>query len=263
MYRRSGDLSWDAPQARVSARAATATPPSVGKPRHSRNTTAPAASHRREGDRLPTIRLHGVRLHAITQARCVEYVLGELDAGRGGVVVMPNLDHLRRATRDLTFGAFVGEADVVVADGVPLVWASRLQRTPLPERIAGADLVVALSSGAARRNRSVFLLGGSPGTADATAELLRRTSPSLRIAGTHCPPVGFEDNEAQMNDLVAALVASQPDIVYVGLGSPKQEYVIERVRKLLPAAWWVGVGVSFSFLCGEIRRAPLWIQSCG
>lgn len=224
---------------------------------------APAPPAGPERDALPAIRLHGVRLHAITQARCVEYILSELDAGRGGVVVTPNLDHLRRSLRDLTFGAFVAEADLVVADGTPLVWASRLQATPLPERVAGSDLISSLSAGAARRSRSVFLLGGAPGTADAAAAVLRKSNSTLRIAGTHCPAVGFEDDEAAMNELVASLVAAQPDIVFVGLGSPKQENLIERVRRLLPGAWWLGVGVSFSFLCGDVRRAPRWMQRCG
>ena len=264
MYRRYGDLAWDAPQAATAAARATtpAAAPANGKPRNGRNGNGAATAARRESD-LPSIRLQGVRFHAVTQARCVEYILDELDAGRGGVVVMPNLDHLRRTTRDLTFGAFVGEADLVVADGVPIVWAARVQRTPLPQRIAGADLIADLCPAAARRNRSVFLLGGAPGACDAAAAELRNATPSLRVAGTHCPPVGFEDDEKAMNDLVAALVAAQPDIVLVGLGSPKQEYLIERVRKLLPNAWWLGVGVSFSFLCGQIRRAPQWIQRCG
>src|SRR5204863_7316900 len=132
--------------------------------------------------RLPSIRLHGVELHAITERHCIEHILDELDAGHGGVVVTPNLDHLRRCTKDMSFGALVAEADLVVADGMPLIWASRLQRTPLPQRVAGSDLISTLSAAAAGRGRSIFLLGGMPGTADAAADVLRRSSPNLNVA---------------------------------------------------------------------------------
>jgi N-acetylglucosaminyldiphosphoundecaprenol N-acetyl-beta-D-mannosaminyltransferase len=85
----------------------------------------------------------------------------------------------------------------------------------------------------------------------------------LKIAGTHCPPPGFEDDEREMGALTDKLRAAQPDIVYVGLGSPKQERLIARLRPLLPQSWWLGVGISFSFLCGQVRRAPPWMQKLG
>src|SRR5204862_2681512 len=128
---------------------------------------------------LPTITLHGVRLHAITEQQCIDHILSELDAGRGGTVVTPNLDHIRRCTRDMLFGAIVAEADLVVPDGMPLVWASKLQGTPLPQRVAGSDLISSLSREATARGRSIFLLGGAPGTADAAAKVLRDANPNL------------------------------------------------------------------------------------
>ena len=90
-------------------------------------------------------------LDAISEAQCIAHILDELDAGRGGMLVTPNLDHLHRSTKDLAFAALVAEADLVVADGMPLVWASRLQGTPLPERVAGSNLITTLSGAAAGR----------------------------------------------------------------------------------------------------------------
>jgi N-acetylglucosaminyldiphosphoundecaprenol N-acetyl-beta-D-mannosaminyltransferase len=262
MYRRYGEPAWDSADA-TSVAAAAPAPTSIADRRARPSRRATSAGRPVATSRLPTIRLHGVEFHAITEQRCVEHILGELDAGHGGVVVTPNLDHLRRCTRDLMFSALVAEADLVVADGMPLIWASRLQRTPLPQRIAGSDLISSLSAAAAKRNKSVFLLGGAPGTAEGAARILRERSPELRVADTHCPPVGFEKDEAAMNAVIAALVAAQPDIVYVGLGSPKQEFLIERIRKVLPNAWWLGVGVSFSFLCGDVKRAPVVLRKLG
>src|SRR5262245_55077485 len=90
---------------------------------------------------FPVVNLRGVDLHAVTDQQLIKHILDEIDYGRGGTVVTPNLDHLRRCLDDLSFGALVAEADVVVADGMPLVWAARIQGTPLPMRVAGSDLI--------------------------------------------------------------------------------------------------------------------------
>jgi exopolysaccharide biosynthesis WecB/TagA/CpsF family protein len=273
MYRRHGEISWDAsadaPAAAGAAATAPATPSStsgssfdiVDRPRVGGGTSS-RRDHRTRGEvkpssLLPTIRLHGVRLHAITEEQCIDHILSELDAGRGGTVVTPNLDHIRRCTTDMIFGAIVAEADLVVPDGMPLVWASKLQGTPLPQRVAGSDLISSLSAAAAKHGRSVFLLGGAPGTAEAAAKVLLEASPNLKIVGTHCPPVGFENNrDAELDKITRALATTKPNIIFVALGSPKQEYLIQSFRRLLPASWWLGVGISFSFLCGDVKRAP-------
>ncbi|MCL2645700.1 MAG: WecB/TagA/CpsF family glycosyltransferase [Phycisphaerales bacterium] len=212
---------------------------------------------------LPTIQLRGAKLHAVTEAQCIGHILDELDAARGGVVITPNLDHLHRLERDASFAALYQHADLIIADGMPLVWASRLQGTPLPQRVAGSTLFIHLSKAAAQRNRTIFLLGGAPSTADRAAAILQGRFPGLTIAGTCCPPMGFERDPATMEKIKSHLLVSRPDIVYVGLGSPKQERLIEQLKNLLPRAWWLGVGISFSFLCGEVRRAPRWMQRCG
>ena len=204
-----------------------------------------------------------MRFDAITGEECVRCILDALGAGRGGWIATPNVDHLRRAGRDPSFAALWARADLVVPDGMPLVWASRIQGTPLPERVAGSDLVWRLSAAAAERGRSVFLLGGAPGTAEGAASVLRARNPGLRVAGTHCPDPGFEDDEQAVALLVNALREAAPDIVYVALGSPKQERLIERHRETLPRSWWIPVGISFSYVTGAIHRAPRWMRHAG
>ncbi len=212
---------------------------------------------------LPAVPLLGVAFHAVTERQCIDHILDELDARRGGTVVTPNLDILRRCTRDVRFSALVAESNLVIADGMPLVWASRIQGTPLPQRVAGSNLISSLSAAAANRNRSVFLLGGSPGTAESAARILQERSPTLRVVGTHCPPMGFETDEAKLDEIIQMIIRAGPDIVFVALGSPKQELLVDRIRGVLPHAWWLGVGASFSFLCGEVKRAPRWMQHSG
>lgn len=222
-----------------------------------------SASPPRPGDPLRTAEICGVRFHVVTEAQAIAHVLDALDAARGGVVVTPNLDHLRRCARDAGYREIVGRADLVVADGMPLIWASRIAGRRLPERVAGSNLVSTLSAAAGRRGRSVYLLGGAPGTAEGAARVLAERCPGLRIAGTWFPPYGFDRDEAEMAKIVAAVTAAAPDIVYVGLGSPRQELLIERLRDRLPRSWWLGVGISFSFLTGDVPRAPRWMRACG
>jgi N-acetylglucosaminyldiphosphoundecaprenol N-acetyl-beta-D-mannosaminyltransferase len=212
---------------------------------------------------LVEIRLGDVRVHALSEPGCVEHVLDVLDAGAGGWVITANLDHLRRAARDAEYHAMLDAADVVVADGMPLLWAARVQGTPLPERVAGSNLISSLTAGAAERGRSVYLLGGDPGTAERAATVLTERCPGLRVAGTDCPAPGFDRDDAAVARIAAGIADAAPDIVYVALGSPKQERLIARIRDARPGAWWIGVGISFSFLCGEVRRAPRWMQRSG
>ena len=258
MYLRHGDISWDSDDDGGAVAALASRPAHAGRTR-----SAAGGVQRSSGKRLASIDLHGVRLHALAESQCVDHILAELEAGFGGTVVTPNLDHLRRCGKDLHFGALVAEADVVVADGMPLVWASRLQGTPLPERVAGSNLISSLSAAAAARGRSIFLLGGAEGTAQGAADVLKARYPNLKVAGTFCPRIGFDKNPKQMAEIAARLAAARPDIVFVALGSPKQEHLIAKLRPTLPGAWWLGVGVSFSFLTGHVKRAPMWMQRAG
>ena len=258
MYLRHGDISWDSTDGDdVGAVTALASKPA-------NQIHSPGSSFTRAGKRLNTIDLHGIRLHTLNEKECIGHIMDQLNAGYGGTVVTPNLDHLRRCVKDLHFGALVAEADLVVADGMPLVWASRLQGTPLPERVAGSNLISTLTAAAAQQGKSVFLLGGAEGTAAGAAALLVQRNPMLKVVGTLCPRVGFDKNPKQMAEIAKRLTDAQPDIVFRSqLGSPKQEHLIAKFRPSLPNAWWLGVGVSFSFLTGHVRRAPLWMQRGG
>jgi len=212
---------------------------------------------------LKQITLRGIRLHAVTEAGCVDHLINELNHQRGGWVITPNLDHMRRAGSDPEFRQMLDEADVVVADGTPLIWASRLQGTPLPERVAGSSLVWSLAESAAKNNRSLYLLGGDPGAADKAAGEIKKRYPDLNIVGTDCPPMGFDQDPQEIENVLKKVLDAGPDIVYVGLGSPKQERLIRQVRNKLPHVWWLGIGISLSFMAGDVRRAPRWVQKIG
>ncbi|WP_432797421.1 WecB/TagA/CpsF family glycosyltransferase [Poriferisphaera sp. WC338] len=212
---------------------------------------------------LPKVTVGGITFDAVTEPQCMSYIMDCLSVGQGGWVITPNLDHLCRAHRDRSFHDMVGEADVVVADGMPIIWASKLQGTPLPERVAGSTMTISLSEQAAKHNRSIYLLGGEPGAAEQAAEKLKSQFPGTTIAGIFCPEFGFEKDPQQMAHIKRLLVEANPDLVYVALGSPKQEHLVRTLRGELPHAWWLGIGISLSFISGHVKRAPRWMQVCG
>jgi N-acetylglucosaminyldiphosphoundecaprenol N-acetyl-beta-D-mannosaminyltransferase len=212
---------------------------------------------------FPKIELMGLRFSAVTEMETASYVVEQAAAGLGGWVVTPNLDILRQCVQRPDLAAMVKGADLLVADGMPLVWASRIQGTPLPERVAGSNLVSLISSKAAEGGLAVFLLGGVEGAAQGAADSLCRKYPGLRVVGTYSPPFGFEDDDSELQRITQQICRSGPEVVFVGLGFPKQEKLIERLRSVHASAWWLGVGISFSFLSGGVARAPGWMQRCG
>jgi N-acetylglucosaminyldiphosphoundecaprenol N-acetyl-beta-D-mannosaminyltransferase len=207
--------------------------------------------------------LMGLRFDSISERQVLDRIYASLDWGRGGWVITANLEILRQFTTEPQLRPLFAEADMVVADGMPVVWASRIARDPVPERVAGSSLIFPLCGMAALGRRSVFFLGGNPGTADAAARVLAQRYPGLEIAGTHCPPYGFERHPEEIERIRTLLRASNPDLVLVCLGAPKQEHLIRLLRRDLPGAWFFGLGISFGFVSGEVRRAPLKIQNLG
>ncbi|MFW6049740.1 MAG: WecB/TagA/CpsF family glycosyltransferase [Myxococcota bacterium] len=208
--------------------------------------------------------LMGMPLASLRAAEVVDRVFSDLDAGRGGWLVTVNLDILRRHHLDEEARALYALADLHVADGMPLVWASRVRRKGgLPERVAGASLTSSLVARAEAEGRSLYLLGGAPGAARAAGRMLRRRHPSLRLAGTDGPAISSPPTTGEVQRVLDALLASRPDLLLVGLGSPKQEQLIAALRSELPATWMAGVGVTFSFLAGQLPRAPRWMQQAG
>jgi N-acetylglucosaminyldiphosphoundecaprenol N-acetyl-beta-D-mannosaminyltransferase len=212
--------------------------------------------------------LMGLPIDQLTEAHTVETVLDAARVGRGGCLFTPNLHHMQAYANGADAEVYersskLPGARLVVADGMPLIWASRLRGTPLPERVAGSNLIWSLTAAAAQHDATIFLLGGNPGAAEACAERMRAEYPDVRIAGLLAPPNGFEKDERAIDEIVATLRAAGPEIVYLALGFPKQEELALQLAPHLPATWFVGVGISFSFVSGEVQRAPRWMQAAG
>lgn len=209
------------------------------------------------------VSLVGVEIDAITEADAVERVGASIAADEGGRIITPNLDQLRLSYRRPELRRIFHDSQLVVADGMPLIWASRLQGTPLPERVAGSDLVWSMARLAARMEAPLFLLGGNPGAAEKAATKLTERYRGLVIAGSYCPPFGFEDDPAELPKMEKMIATSGAKVVFVGLGYPKQELLIGALLAALPKTWFLGCGVSLSFIAGDVARAPTWMQRSG
>lgn len=217
------------------------------------------------------VRIGGEWFDAVTEEAVADRVLDGLDHGEGGRIVTPNVDILRLANGRGRLGAevrgFLADATLVVADGMPLVWASRLAGTPLPERVTGAGLIWTLSAALGRARRSVFVLGGKPAPgcdgAQRAAAALAASCPGLKIAGHYAPPYGFDRDPDAYGCVLAEVIEAKPDFVFAGLGFLKQERVISDLRTELPQAWFLGCGAAVGFAAGQSRRAPYWMQRSG
>jgi N-acetylglucosaminyldiphosphoundecaprenol N-acetyl-beta-D-mannosaminyltransferase len=178
-------------------------------------------------------------------------------------VVTPNVDHIVKLQCDNEFRDVYRDADMVLADGMPLVWAARFFGTPLRGKISGSDLFMEICRVAASRKFRLFFLGGNPGDAERAKENLTRQNPGLLVVGCYCPPFGFETDELEKRKIVEAIKSADPDVLFVGLGAPKQEKWIYQFYQQVGVPVTIGVGVSFSFAAGTIKRAPIWMQKRG
>jgi N-acetylglucosaminyldiphosphoundecaprenol N-acetyl-beta-D-mannosaminyltransferase len=206
-----------------------------------------------------------VRFAPWTEREVVDHVIGALAnpiPRHGGWIVTPNVDILRTIVREPAVRELIQGTTIAVPDGMPLVWASALQHTRLPQRVTGASLLDSLCAAAADAGRAVYLVGGASGIAETAVARLNEQYPRLRIDGWS-PPFGLESTPEGMAEIRERLIRFGVDLVFCGFGFPKQEQVISQLVDDLPDAWFVGCGASLAFAAGRIPRAPMWMQRSG
>jgi N-acetylglucosaminyldiphosphoundecaprenol N-acetyl-beta-D-mannosaminyltransferase len=206
--------------------------------------------------------LGGVLIDRVDLSSAVDRVRDFLRSGKTNQIVTVNLDFVAIARRDEEFRETLNAADLAVADGMPLVWVSRMGEDPLPQRLTGVELVDECCQVAVDTDTSIFLLGAAPGVADTAADRLRDRFPGLRIAGVYAPPFGpltAEENER----ILETINAAQPDFLFVALGAPQQDVWIRANRDRLDVPVCMGVGCVLDLLAGFVSRAPSWMQQSG
>ena len=204
----------------------------------------------------------GVPLAPLTTSQVIEAVDSLIQARRPGYFITANLNYAMLTCRHHDLAEINRDATFIVADGMSLVWAARRQGTPVPQRVAGSDLIFKLSRLAANRGYRIYLLGGQPGVAEQASKNLVASYPGLRIAGTESPWLAGM-NEIENTRLIDRVRASGADLLLVALGQPKGERWIHQNYQAMKVPLCVQIGASIDFAAGRVRRAPSWMQEAG
>jgi N-acetylglucosaminyldiphosphoundecaprenol N-acetyl-beta-D-mannosaminyltransferase len=204
----------------------------------------------------------GIPFARLTLAETVAAVGDLIEAGRPAYFITANTHYTMLTEENPDLQAINAGAAFILADGAPLVWASRWHEAPLPERVAGSDLIFELSAAAARNGYRLFFLGGSQGVAAEAARQLGARYPGLQVAGIECPPFRELTVEETMA-LLARIRSARPDLLIAAFTMPKGERWLAANLEALGVPAVVNVGAAIDFAAGRIRRAPRWMQKTG
>lgn len=210
----------------------------------------------------PRVNLLGVSVDCVDMQEALDIVEGFIVSGEPHYVVTPNLHFVALADKNLLFRNAINNADLCLADGVPLLWISRLKRVPLKGRVNGTDFVHALCERLAPTTWPIFLLGTTEENNAAAARNLEKLYPGLKVAGRYSPPFGFEDS-SESKKICNLIIESGAKVVFVAFSDPKRELWIVDNYKSMGGPVCIGIGGSLDFIAGSVRRAPVWMQRKG
>lgn len=209
----------------------------------------------------PAIAILGVPFDNLTTRQALALVEEMIASRQPHYFVTPNVDFLTQARYDADLRRILCDANLVLCDGTPVLWASRLLGNPLPERVAGSDMVPLLIRLAVEKNLRLFFLGGSPESMERALANLKTQYPSLNVSG-YSPPYA-RLHEMDHDDIKRRIAEAKPDMLFVSFGCPKQEKWISMHYKTLGVPVVGGVGGTIDFLAGHLKRAPRWMQRSG
>lgn len=197
----------------------------------------------------------------------MEETIAEIEqmiASDGKHYIIPiNVDVVMKIEKDAYLKQIVNEAHMVLVDGKPLIWVSKLHKQAVKAKISGSDLVPLLSETAADKGYRIFILGGKEGVAEQAKSELEKKYPTIQIVGTYAPPFGFEKDKAECEKINRKISEGKPDILIVCFGCPKQEKWIYENYQLYDAKVSICAGATVDFLAGNVKRAPKWMSEHG
>ncbi len=210
---------------------------------------------------MPTIpataTILNVKIHALTNAQTLALIEAFIASGQPHQLVTVNPEFVIEAQHDEEFRQIINAAALALPDGIGLLKAARfLKTTPLPERVAGSDLVVKLAELSHQKGYRIYFLGAQPGVAEQAIQKLKERYPHLHVAGCFAGSPALAENEA----IVQRILPTRPDILLVAYGAPRQDKWIARNLERLQIPVCMGVGGSYDFIAGTARRAPRWLQ---
>ena len=212
---------------------------------------------------MKKVRFLNVSIDNLTMDEALLAADGLIRQGKMSFITTPNVDHLVILEKNRELQEAYAQADLVLADGMPLVWFSRFYGTPIKEKISGSDFLPKLCELAAQKGYRIFFLGGEDGVARKASQNLKVMFPELQIVGHYSPEIGFENDLQQMENIDQRLKDARPDILVVALGCPKQEIFIVKNKDRWKIPLSIGVGASLDFLAGKQKRAPRWMSNHG
>jgi N-acetylglucosaminyldiphosphoundecaprenol N-acetyl-beta-D-mannosaminyltransferase len=200
-----------------------------------------------------------VVVNVATRAALFQALRSRCAKGEGFALATLNLDHLTKLPRDTAFAAAYDAQDLIVADGRPVVWLSRLAKQPV-ELIPGSDLIVPLCELAAELSLPIAFFGSDEDALQRAAEALRTRAPGLEICHIAAPPMGFDPRGTAADAALRDITTSGARLCFLALGAPKQEILAARGREIAPGVGFASVGAGLDFLAGRQRRAPKWMR---
>ena len=202
-------------------------------------------------------------INNVTMPETIAAIEQMIEADKKSYVVAINVDVVMKIEEDSYLKKVVDNADMVLVDGKPLVWISKLHGKPLKAKISGSDLVPLLCEVAAEKGYKIFIIGGKDGIAEQAKEKLENRLPKIKIVGTYAPPFGFEKNESELDKINQMISEAHPDLLIACFGCPKQEkWIYENIEKY-NAKVSVCAGATVDFLAGNVKRAPRWMSDHG
>jgi N-acetylglucosaminyldiphosphoundecaprenol N-acetyl-beta-D-mannosaminyltransferase len=213
-------------------------------------------------NRRDPIAILGVPFDNVTTPETLAIIAGMIASGQPHCAATANVDFIVQALEDVELRRILFDMHLVLADGMPIVWASRFLGNPLPERVTGSGLIPLLLAEAERRGWRVFFLGGTEQSVAQAAEKTRAKHPQLQLVGAYSPPFN-RLLEMEHEDILRRIHDARPDILLVAFGCPKQEKWINMHYRGAGVPFSVGVGATIDFLAGTQRRAPRWMQQTG
>jgi N-acetylglucosaminyldiphosphoundecaprenol N-acetyl-beta-D-mannosaminyltransferase len=204
----------------------------------------------------------GIGVDAVDMQSTVSLLEVHIRNGRKGYVCLTGVHGIMEAQRDPGLRSIFDEALLVAPDGMPTVWMGHTQGFSTMQRVFGPDLMIEIIGGKEFRHCVHFLCGGEPGVAERLRETMLQRFPWVQIAGTYSPPFGPMTAMGE-NELEAKVRSLRPDIIWVGLSTPKQERFMARYLPVLEAKLMIGVGAAFLFHTGAIQDSPNWVKDAG
>ena len=199
----------------------------------------------------------------VTMQETIENIEHLIKENKKSYIIPINVDVIMKIEKDNNLKKIVNEAEMVLIDGKPLIWISKLKKQEIKEKISGSDLVPEICKVASKKGYSLFFIGGKDGVAEQAKKRLEKEFQNINIVGTYAPPLGFENDKNEIDTINNMITNASPDILIVCLGCPKQEkWIYENIEKY-SAKVSICAGATIDFLAGNVKRAPKWMSNHG